>query len=117
MVIIATVASILPAHHLPPPPAGLSDKHEHFIAYGAMALWFAGSFPRRRYWLIGLALFLLGVSIEEAQGLMGLGRQADLYDVIANTLGVIIGLLLGLAGLGGWAQRIEAWRLRRLQQQ
>jgi hypothetical protein len=40
---------------------------------------------------------------------MNLGRQADMRDVYANTLGIVAGLLLALIWLGGWAQRVEAW--------
>jgi glycopeptide antibiotics resistance protein len=51
----------------------------------------------------------MGVAIEFAQGAMPLGREADIRDVGANSLGIVIALMLALAGIGGWAQKIEAW--------
>ena len=40
---------------------------------------------------------------------MQAGRFGDPYDLAANTVGVAIGVLLGLVATGGWAQRVEAW--------
>lgn len=91
-----------------PQPANLSDKAEHFLAYLLLSLWFTGIYPRSRYWLIGIGLFALGIAIEFAQGAMHYGRQADVHDVIANSTGLIAGLLLALMLLGGWAQRVES---------
>jgi glycopeptide antibiotics resistance protein len=54
-------------------------------------------------------MLALGVSIEIAQGVMPFGRQTDFRDVIANSLGIATGLTFALVGVGGWAQRIEAW--------
>ena len=65
-----------------------------------------------RYGWIVLALFLLGATIEILQGSMSYGRQGDGADLLANSFGVFVGLLLALAWCGGWARRFEA----RLQQ-
>jgi glycopeptide antibiotics resistance protein len=50
--------------------------------------------------------------IEGVQGAMHFGREADLRDVYANTVGIVCGLTLALVWLGGWAQRVEAWTKR-----
>jgi VanZ family protein len=105
-VVGAVLASLMPSHNLP--ATGVNDKLEHAFAYTVMALWFAGVYPRSRYFVIGLGLFVLGVGIEWAQGAMNLGRYSDFRDVLANTTGIALGLALALAGLGGWAQRLEA---------
>jgi VanZ family protein len=42
-------------------------------------------------------------------------RTADWLDIAANTAGIIIGLIIATAGLGGWALRFEDWYLRRNQ--
>jgi hypothetical protein len=106
MVAGAALASLLPMQSLP--VTGVSDKLEHAAAYMVLALWFAGVYPRSRYLLIALGLFALGVAIEWAQGAMHLGRQSDVRDVVANGTGIALGLTLALAGLGGWAQRLES---------
>lgn len=110
LIVLATIASLLPTQNLP--SIGTSDKVQHMAAYALMALWFSGIYPRARYALIGIFLFVLGLAIEGAQGAMALGRQADLYDMMANASGIAAGLIAALLGLGGWAQRVEALVLR-----
>lgn len=85
----------------------LNDKVEHALGYVALSVWFAGLYPRSRYLWIALALFAMGVVIEFLQGWMSFGRNSDARDVVANTIGIAIGLLLARVALGGWAQRIE----------
>jgi VanZ family protein len=85
------------------------DKIEHFGAYAFLAVWFTGLFHRPRYWLVAAGLVALGLAMEIAQYAMQAGRFGDPYDLAANTVGVAIGVLLGLVATGGWAQRVEAW--------
>jgi VanZ family protein len=106
LVVLAVIASIMPLTEMP--KLGVSDKLEHVVAYAVLALWFAGIYPKSRYPMIGVLLLIMGIVIEGLQGAMNLGRQADLRDVYANTIGVVSGLLLALIWLGGWAQRVEA---------
>lgn len=103
---LAIVVCLLPTDRLPQPP-NLSDKTEHFLCYLLLSCWFAGIYPRARYWAIAIGLVVMGVLIELAQGAMGWGRQADAHDVVANCTGVVAGLLLCWWWLGGWAQRVE----------
>ena len=105
LVVIVVVASLVPAADLP--KLGLTDKLEHMIAYGGLALWFGGLLAPRRYWYLGLALLALGGGIEIAQGLMGLGREADWRDFYADGLGAALGLSLSMAGLRHWSSWIE----------
>ncbi len=82
------------------------DKWVHVFAFLSLAVWFAGLYRRSSYWRIGLGLLLFGVLIEGCQRMVG-HRTADWLDVGADAAGIIAGLLLGLAGLGGWCLRIE----------
>lgn len=107
LIVGAIIANLVPAHELPT-LGGISDKTEHIVGYAVLALWFAGIYPRTRYPMIGVGLLVMGIVIEGLQGAMHLGRQADLTDVYANTIGIVCGLLLGLVWLGGWAMRVEA---------
>jgi VanZ family protein len=111
LVALAVLASLSPTQTLP--DLGTSDKLEHLAAYGLLTLWFSGIYPRSRYLLIGLGMFVLGALLEGAQGSMGWGRQADVYDMIANTTGIAAGLIGAWLGLGSWAQRIENLIIRR----
>ena len=54
-------------------------------------------------------MLLLGLSIEVAQQLMGLGRVADWRDLLANGTGVAAGLIVALASRESWFARIERW--------
>jgi VanZ family protein len=91
-----------------PVPSGF-DKVEHFTAYCGLAVWFTGLYPRSRYWKVVLGLLALGIGLEIAQGVMRLGRSADVFDVVANAAGVGIGLLLAYRLTGSWARRVESW--------
>ena len=58
---------------------------------------------------ISIALFLLGVGIEIGQHLMALGRSAELLDVVADTVGIVLGIVLSLLIRDSWLQRVERW--------
>lgn len=107
LILIAIVVCLLPGKSLP--NTGINDKLEHSLLYCGLTVWFAGLYSRSQYWMIAVGLFLMGGGIELAQGAMHLGRMADVRDVVANTAGIIAGLLLALAGLGGWATWIDGW--------
>jgi VanZ family protein len=107
LVVGAIIANLVPAHDLPN-LGGVNDKTEHIVGYAILSLWFAGIYPRTRYPMIGVGLLVMGIVIEGLQGAMHVGRQADLRDVYANTVGIVCGMLLALVWLGGWAMRVEA---------
>jgi len=80
----------------PPQMGGLFgwDKAEHFIAYfglASMASLVIG-FRRRLAWAI-LGVILLGGALEVVQYFAG--RDAELMDFVANTLGALAGALGG----------------------
>jgi hypothetical protein len=111
LVLIVVVASLVPAGSLP--HIGMTDKAEHMIAYGGLALCYGGLMTPRHYVYLGLGLLALGGGIEIAQGLMGLGREADWRDFYADALGAAIGLSLCMAGLRHWPSWAERWLIRR----
>ncbi|CAN1562066.1 VanZ-like [Caulobacteraceae bacterium] len=73
----------------------LWDKIEHAVAYLGLALIGAYAFPQRLT-RVATGLFLGGVGVEILQSTMGLGRQGDPADALANTIGIATGLLLAL---------------------
>ncbi len=85
----------------------LNDKVLHIAAYLAVASWFMGIVEPRRYWFVAIALFVLGAALEFMQLLMNLGRVAEWGDLVANTLGIAVALMLAYAGFGSWLVRIE----------
>jgi VanZ family protein len=113
LVSTVVVASLLPSGTMPTPPISAFDKVEHFVAYAVLAAWFAGLYPRSRYLRIALLLGLLGLVIEVLQQVMGLGREGDVRDLMADLAGIAAGLWFGAAVVGGWALRVESWLARR----
>ncbi len=74
------------------------DKLLHFTAYFGLALMttIAVRADRRALWW-ALFLVALGGVLEVVQGMTG--RDCDIYDELANTLGVIAGLGIGWLGI------------------
>jgi VanZ family protein len=105
------VSSLVPNEDLP--HVRVSDKVEHIVAYSGLALWFGGLMSPRRYVYLGVVLLALGGGIEIAQGLMGLGREADWRDFYADAFGVALGISLCLAGLQHWASWLAKWPKQR----
>ena len=89
-----------------------SDKLLHGITFVILAVWFAGLFRTRSYWRIGVGLILFGLFIEGCQQLVAY-RSAEVFDVAADIVGIVIGLVIAGAGLGGWSLRLEGWLVRR----
>lgn len=111
LTLVVIVSSLVPNEDLP--HVRVSDKVEHIVAYAGLALWFGGLMPPRRYVYLAMALLALGGGIEIAQGLMGLGREADWRDFYADAFGAALGIALCLAGLQHWASWLEKWPRQR----
>jgi VanZ family protein len=95
-----------------PPSLGLdvpeSDKLGHLLAYFVLSAWAVNLFARPRAWgLAALALVALGIGIEWAQGSLTDTRLRDPRDAVANTIGVALGLLVGLGRLQRLLQALD----------
>lgn len=76
-----------------------SDKYLHFIAYFSLGLlWFFALKDRlHRYVfriMIPLSLILYGIILEGLQGGLTTYRTADIYDALANAVGVLVAMFL-----------------------
>ena len=74
------------------------DKSLHFAAYFGLSLMTTIAVRANRkalWWALGLVL--LGGVLELVQGQSG--RDADIFDELANTLGVLLGLAAGWSGI------------------
>lgn len=85
-----------------------NDKIEHSAGYFLLTFWFCGIYPRQRYWKVGLAMLGMGALVEIMQGLMHMGRHADVQDLVADLAGIVPALLLALTPLGRWPRWLEA---------
>lgn len=112
MVLFIVVSCLEPARYVP--NLHLWDKAEHALAFFGLSAWFGGLTRRSRYPAIAVAMLLLGGGIEIAQGAMGLGRDADIRDFVADGVGVAVAMILIYLGLGAWTHWIEGliWRSR-----
>jgi VanZ family protein len=74
------------------------DKVLHFAAYFGLALMttIATRADRRALWW-ALGLIAMGGVLEIIQGITG--RDADIFDELANTIGVLAGLAVGWTGI------------------
>ena len=63
-------------------------------------------FGRRQWWLAIAVGFVMTVSIETAQ-LFIPGRVSDLRDVVSNTIGATLGVLIGLVLTAAKARRLR----------
>lgn len=97
---------------IPPPPLALpqnSDKVEHFLAYfllaGSAVQLFA---TRRALCMVALGLVVMGVGIEWLQGALTETRMADPMDALANSVGVLVGMLTVFTPLRDLLLRLQS---------
>ena len=108
MIGAVVASSLLPAHDLPEVPDGF-DKVEHFLGYLLLGAWAVMLFATRRAQAVAAAgLIALGVALEVAQGAWTVSRMADSADALANSLGVLAGLMLGPTPAARALLRVEA---------
>ena len=94
---VVVLCSLVPAFLLPEVPDG-GDKFEHFSAYALLAAAAVQLFTARQAVMrAGTGLVAMGIALEIAQGVFTTTRQMDVHDALANTLGVVAGLLTLLA--------------------
>ena len=91
---------------------GHVDKWAHVLTFAFLTVWFAGQYRRGSYWRVAAGLAGFGILIELCQRFVGY-RSAEWLDIGADVIGIVIGLLIALAGAGGWSQRFEDWYLVR----
>ncbi len=103
------VLSLMPGP--PMPDFEDSDKVGHFLAYFVLAAGAVQLFARWSSLLgAGIALVLLGIGLEYAQGALTDYRVLDARDALANTLGVIAGLGTQLTPLRDLLLRLDRRR-------
>jgi VanZ family protein len=90
----AMVAVIVWLSLTPSPPKvdfEQSDKLGHLAAYGTLMFWFSQLYLKQHTRMLYAAGFAaMGVALELSQGALGY-RSYEVFDMLANTLGVIAG--------------------------
>lgn len=84
-----------------------SDKLLHGLTYAVLGVWYGALC---RSWggcaVAVAALVALGGGLELAQG-MGASRHAESGDLVADALGVVVGILFGSSAVGPALRRFE----------
>ncbi len=99
----------------PPQIVGIPyiDKVKHLLAYAVLMGWFGQIYTTRgtqRGWLIGLVV--MGIMLEFLQGWGG-ARFFEYADMLANTLGALLGYWLTRNVLAGTLARVDLRLARR----
>ena len=99
---------------IPAPDIGGSDKIAHFAAYAVLSAWFSLLVEQRKsLWVVLFGLISYGLLLEFLQSLTSY-RQGDAADAIANSLGVMTGLVLYFSPLRRILRQIDGWLMSRL---
>ena len=118
LLLVILIAAVLPVVWLLPDRIELAkwlggiDKWAHALAFAFLTVWFAGLYPKGKYWRIAVGMAAYGVLIELCQGLISY-RSAEWPDLGADVIGIGAGLSLALFGAGGWCLAAENWYVTR----
>ena len=88
-----------------------ADKIGHTSAYTLLMLWFAQLYRGRSAWAFAAGFIAMGISLEYLQGTTSY-RTFDYFDMLANSVGVMLGLALSHTALGRSLLAIEQRLLR-----
>lgn len=75
------------------PNVGVSDKIQHAFAFCVLTGAYGLLFPNRRARVL-LGVAVLGVAIEVLQATMPFGRDGEVADLLADAVGIGVGLIL-----------------------
>ena len=100
--IVYTISiGVLSLAHLTKVPelnTGFDDKIAHFILYAGLCLfWFMSLYvikTKSSLLIASLLSIVFGAVIEVLQGVVSIYRTADIFDLVANCLGVLIMALI-----------------------
>jgi VanZ family protein len=73
-----------------------SDKLGHFLAYGTLMFWFSQLYRKGTRVLYAIGFIAMGIGLEFIQGQLGY-RTYEVFDMYANSLGVLLGWAVALA--------------------
>lgn len=95
--ITATAAMLWPSPDLPDIDVPMADKWAHFLVFGVLYFLWAMALQNRErsyrsIWGLVFALLFYGIIIEVIQEYWYVSRTGDLMDVLANTIGILLGL-------------------------
>jgi VanZ family protein len=92
--VLIIIAVLIPGPNLPDVSIGGFDKLIHILMFGAWALAVCFDYRSRalKFWIVFLAGIIFSLLTEVLQ-LMIEGRSFDVYDMVADGVGLLIGWL------------------------
>ena len=109
--VILVVVLSLSSSLSPPVDFFWEDKLYHLLAYGFLMLWFAQLHPRSRYGWLVCGFIAQGILLEVLQSQTGI-RIGEVWDAVANSLGVILSWGLALNAMNTMLHQFEERFLR-----
>lgn len=70
------------------------DKANHALAFFVLTIVCARGWPGSGFWRLAAVMLAAGTAIEIIQGLPLVGRDADVWDVVADMAGFVLGWIL-----------------------
>ena len=101
-ILFTFVSAALPAAHAP--QLFPWDKAEHFTAFFVLTSLAGAAYPRVPLVILALWLSLFGCAIELVQALPIVHRDCDIWDWVADSVG--IGAAIAAMLLGRWRDRM-----------
>ena len=93
-----TIISLITLKQVPDWGTDFDDKLNHVLAYLVLMLvWYFALNKDKNYWrilYIAAGCMAYGIVIEAVQGKVNVTRVADILDIVANLVGVLIGGIL-----------------------
>ena len=101
LTVLITVGSLISLRNVSVVHVSNSDKFVHVVAYFLLTVsWLLSAGNKIKYlWHVIAIVFLVfvyGIIIEVLQGAITNVRQADIYDVLANSTGILAALIIFL---------------------
>jgi len=90
----------------------INDKIGHFLAYGTLMGWFAQWHDSKQYKYLAIMFIVQGIGLEIVQSFLP-EREGSVLDILANSIGVVIGWGLANTFLGRVLFHFENTLLRK----
>ena len=97
LILIAIVGSLLPPQQMDQLTLNFSDKLIHFLYFTGLTLFWIKTteeFSNKRLIKTALLVFLFGLVLEILQGILPIQRNMDILDMLANSAGIFLAIVL-----------------------
>ncbi|MBL4663839.1 MAG: VanZ family protein [Flavobacteriaceae bacterium] len=104
-----TFLLLFPATNVPKIDVPSFDKIGHVFMFTLLVVlwtlfvWSKGKKRGMKIWFVLFCAFIYGIIIETIQGLFLETRTADVWDLVANSVGILLGWLISL-----WIKKVFA---------